>query len=66
MCISMEDKTSLLISDDEQRIELILDLTRRIQLLEDLMSAARTKRRIADDGISTALTHVAINRMNTQ
>lgn len=32
----------------EQRIELILDLTRRVELLDDLLTAARERRRLRD------------------
>jgi len=36
---------------EHQRIDLILDLTRRIQLLEDLMLAARVARSFTDEGM---------------
>lgn len=32
----------------EQRIELILDLTRRLELLDDLLTAAKDRRRMTD------------------
>ena len=34
----------------EQRMELILDLTRRVDLLEDLLKTAREKWHLSDDG----------------
>ena len=34
--------------DVERRIELILDLTRRLELLDDLLTAARERRRMKD------------------
>ena len=34
----------------EQRLELIMDLTRRLDLLEDLLKSAREKWHVADDG----------------
>ena len=36
----------------EQRIELILDLTRRLELLDDLLTAARERRRMTDTELS--------------
>lgn len=44
-----EIRTNLTI---EQRIELVLDLTRRVELLDDLLSAAREKRRLTDTAVS--------------
>ena len=35
----------------EQRIELIFDLTRRLELLDDLLCAARNRRRATDSEI---------------
>jgi len=35
----------------EQRIELVLDLDRRVKLLEDLLSAAREKRRASEAAV---------------
>lgn len=34
----------------EDRIELIMDLTRRIGLLDELMTAARARRRLRQEG----------------
>ena len=34
----------------EQRLDLILDLTRRVDLLEDLLKTAREKWHLSDDG----------------
>ncbi len=34
----------------EQRMELILDLTRRMDLLEDLLKSAREKWHLSEDG----------------
>ena len=34
----------------EQRVELILDLTRRLDLLEDLLKSAREKWHLSEDG----------------
>ena len=38
----------------EQRIELVLDLTRRLELLDDLLRAARARRRATDTEVSLA------------
>jgi hypothetical protein len=38
----------------EQRIELVLDLTRRVELLDDLLRAARTRRCATDTEVSLA------------
>ena len=38
----------------EQRIELVLDLTRRLELLDDLLRAARARRRAPDTEVSLA------------
>lgn len=62
----IRDENDFLSADDEQRIKLIFDLTRRIHLLEDLMSAARAKRRIATDEVSMAPAPLAINGNNVQ
>ncbi len=36
----------------EQRIELVLDLTCRVELLDELLRAAREKRRVTDTAVS--------------
>jgi hypothetical protein len=38
----------------EQRIELVLDLTRRVEMLDDLLSAARERRCATDTEVSVA------------
>lgn len=38
----------------EQRIELVLDLTRRVELLDDLLRAARARRCATDTEVSLA------------
>ena len=38
----------------EQRIELVLHLTHRLELLDDLLRGARTKRRATDSVVSVA------------
>ena len=38
----------------EQLIELVLDLTRRVELLDDLLRAARTRRCATDTEVSLA------------
>jgi hypothetical protein len=38
----------------EQRIELVLDLTRRMELLDDLLRAARARRCATDTEVSLA------------
>ena len=38
----------------EQRIELVLDLTRRVELLDDLLRTAREKRCMTESGLSLA------------
>ena len=38
----------------EQHVELVLDLTRRVELLDDLLRAARIRRRATDTEVSLA------------
>ncbi len=47
MCLKSLDPKTTETSAYEEQIELILDLTRRLHLLEQLMTAARFKRLVA-------------------
>ena len=48
----------------DQRVELILDLTRRLELLDELLSAARAKRCSSDTEISlTEMCYAEIDSM---
>ena len=49
-----QDPSRLVLLKCEPRVELILDLSRRIQMLEDLLLAARGIRRRAGEAMSTA------------
>ena len=51
MCTYFEDYRHLLLAEQEQQVEMILDLTRRIHLLEALMSAADQERRLDAEGM---------------
>ena len=67
MSTHSNDCRRLLMAEQEQLVEMILDLTRRIHLLEGLMSAAHQKRRSDTDEMSlTALQIAWLDELNSQ
>jgi len=62
-----KDYRHIILAEQEQHMEMILDLTRRIHLLENLMSAAHQKRRSDTHEVSlTAVQMTWLDELNFQ